>query len=232
MKSAIRDICVILSLVKDYALYEDIRLIMHKVGYPSYAVTEGLELLGGLLSVCENQFRLRFKGIAKIVQKCFPKKLDETEQMVFTAYFESAPATLHTTTELLACRERRGDIRGMIDVVLSLDRFFMLYRENMALLYNVAERDKVYTSKKLSALADALDKNRKREVGILLDFTINGGYYEVADAMVERLAADERLADICLIRKGYLLRERGTIAVPQRASSDFSPSAPPRSKIS
>lgn len=208
-KSAIRDICVILSLVKDYALYEDIRLIMQKVGYPSHAVTEGLELLGGLLSVCENQFRLRFKGIAKIVQKCFPKKLDETEQMVFTAYFESAPATLHTTTELLACRERRGDIRGMIDVVLSLDRFFMLYRENMALLYNVAERDKVYTSKKLSALADALDKNRKREVGILLDFTINGGYYEVADAMVERLAADERLADICLIRKGYLLRERG-----------------------
>lgn len=205
----IRDICVLLTIVNDYVLYEDFQYILGSMGYKSFEIIEGLELLNSLLSICENQYRFRFTGIANVVNQKYSKIVKKIEKTYFLEYFLNIEPSYHSLTELISYYRRSGEIKKIIDMVLKPETFFLLYHDNMALLYNIINEDMEYSSQKIMELVGMLDLERVCDFEVLSDFVINSGNYRIAYDLLDEISKQERFQPLSLIKKGYLSRERG-----------------------
>lgn len=205
----IRDICVLLSIANDYLLYEDFQTILSNIGYNSQQITEGLELLNELLSICENRYRFRFTGIIQVIKQNYIERVNEIESTYYLDYLRKASPTLHSIMELVYLYLRTGNEEKAIDRVLEPDAFFLLYHDDMSFLYSVTSKKTDYCSLKAISLVNKLNSKRVRDYEIVIDFIINCGDYSTAITILNEIAKNEALKPLALMRKGYLLRETG-----------------------
>lgn len=208
----VRDICILLTVASDYVLYEDFQYILSSMGYKSHEIIEGLELLNGLLSVCENQYRFRFTGISNVINHKYGKMVKEVEKNYFLEYFTKLKPSYHSLIELISYYQRNDETKTIIDIVMEPEAFFLLYHDNMSLLYNIVNKDMEYSAHKIMELVKKLNPNKIRDFEILLDFVINCGNYKTASILLDEISKQESFKPLCLIRRGYLLRESGDYA--------------------
>lgn len=199
------DICALIATSEHCLLLQDIQYILQKMGYSLQIISEGLELLNDLLIICDNMYRFRFEQIRDAIKRMYNNRVYEIESKYYYEYLKESKKTMHILIELLGYYRRKDDIKKAIDTVFDESVFFMLYHENMALLYSITNNNQQYSSTCIVKLAEKISE-KPTFINILIEFTINSGLYAVATIIIDRFM--EKYPQICLLKKAYLEREK------------------------